>query len=140
MVWATLTHADTPTQIDGPPRYYAIHIWLAGLQIALANIVKPLIDGLVSSLHVFAGEIPDLVIERMNKATTMDPNDVRRQLSDQRRAVLGARPNIIRVTKNGIAFNPRDEDCVACVIELADSDQPHMAGIVLSVEPRKSAG
>jgi hypothetical protein len=89
------------------------------VQVALVNVVKPLIDGVVSSLHCFAGEIPDLVVERLSKGTTTDPGDVRRRLTDQRRAVLGARPNLIRLTKKGIAFNPQDEDCVACVIEVS---------------------
>jgi hypothetical protein len=71
------------------------------------------------SLHCFAGEIPGLVVERLSKGTTTDPTEVRRRLTGQRRAVLGARPNLIRLTKSGIAFNPRDEDCVACVIEVA---------------------
>jgi hypothetical protein len=54
--------------------------------------------------------------------------------------VLGARPNLIRLTKNGIAFNPRDEDCVACIIEAAGSNQSRMTGTVFSVEPLESAG
>jgi hypothetical protein len=138
-VWAALAHADAAAQTDGPPHYYAVRIQLNGVQVALASIVKPLIDGLVSSLHSFAGEIPGLVIERLGKATTMDPRDVRRRLTDQRQAVLGARPNLIRLTKNGIAFNPRDDDCVACLIEVADSGQPHMAGTVFRVEQREPA-
>jgi hypothetical protein len=121
-------------------RYYAIRIRLEGVEVAVANVVKPLIDGVVSSLHCFAGEIPDLVVERLTKATTTDPTDVRRRLTDQRRAVLGARPNLIRLTKNGIAFNPRDEDCVACVIEVAGSKQPRMTGTVFSIEPQGPAG
>jgi hypothetical protein len=139
-VWAALAHVDTPAEPDGPVRYYAIRIRLEGVEVAVANVVKPLIDGVVSSLHCFAGEIPGLVVERLSKATTTDPTDVRRRLTDQRRAVLGARPNLIRLTKNGIAFNPRDEDCVACVIEVAGSKQPRMTGTVFSVEPQKPAG
>jgi hypothetical protein len=91
-------------------------------------------------LHCFVGEIPDLVVERLSKGTTTDPNDVRRRLTDRRRAVLGTRPNLIRLTKNDIAFNPRDEDCVACVIEVATSKQPRMTGTVFSVEPQEPAG
>jgi hypothetical protein len=122
--------------MDGPPSYYAVRIRLNGVQVALANIVKPLIDGLVSSLHCFANDIPELVVKRLSKATRMDPGDARRRLTDQRRAVLGPRKNLIWLTKNGIAFNPRDEDCVACVIEVTDSGQPHMAGTVFKVKPR----
>lgn len=139
-VWASLAHVDTSAQTGGPPHYYAIRIQLTGMQVALANIVKPLIDGLVSSLHSFAGEIPDLVVARLSKATTMDPRDVRRRLTDQRQAVLGARPKLIRLTKSGIVFNPRDDDCVACLIEVADSGQPKMAGTVFRVEQREWAG
>lgn len=139
MVWAALAHVDTSARMDDPPRYYAIRIRLEGVQVALASIVKPLIDGLVSSLHSFADEVPDLAVERLSETTTTDPRDVRSRLTDQRRAVLGARANLIRLTKNGIAFNPRDEDCVACVIEVVDSMQPHMAGTVFSVESRWSS-
>jgi hypothetical protein len=128
MVWAALAHVDTLAELDGPMGYYAIRIRLEGVKVAVANVVKPLIDGVVSSLHCFAGEIPDLVVERLSSSTTTDPGDVRRRLTDRRRAVLGARPNLIRLTKNGIAFNPRDEDCVACVIEVACGNQPRMTG------------
>ena len=54
--------------------------------------------------------------------------------------MLGARADLIRLTKNGIAFNPRDEDCVAFVIEVADGNQPRMTGTVVGVEPQESAG
>jgi hypothetical protein len=117
-------------------RYYAIRISLQGVRVALAGIVKPLIDGMASSLHSFAGEIPGLLIERLSAAAMTDPREVRRRLTDQRRAVLGVRPNLIRLTKNGMAFNPRDEDCVACVIEVTDGSEPRLTGTVLSVEPR----
>ena len=90
-------------------------------------------------MHCFAGKVPDLVIERLSSSTTTDPSDVRSRLTDQRRAALGARANLIRLTKNGIAFNPRDEDCVACVIEVAGSNQPRMTGTVFSVEPQAPA-
>jgi hypothetical protein len=89
---------------------------------------------------VLAGEIPGLVVERLSKATTTDPGEVRRRLTDRRRAVLGARTNLIRLTKNGIAFNPRDEDCVACVIEVASSNRPRMTGTIFGVEPQEPAG
>lgn len=140
MVWAALARVGTLAELDDPVRYYAICIRLDGVRVALANIVKPLIDGLVSSFHCFAGDIPALVVERLSSSTTTDPSDVRRWLTDQRRAVLGARPNLIRLTKNGIVFNPRDEDCVAFVIEVADGNQPCMTGTVFSVEPQEPDG
>lgn len=140
MVWAALAHIDTPAGLASPVRYYAIRIRLGGVRIALANVVKPLIDGVVTSLHAFTGAIPDLVVERLSSSTTTDPSDVRRRLTDQRRAVLGGRPNLIRLTTNDIAFNPRDEDCVACVVEITDSNQPRMTGTVFSVEPKEPAG
>jgi hypothetical protein len=90
----------------------------------------------VSSLHCFAGEIPDLVVDRLSKGTTTGPGDVRCRLTGQRRAVLAARANLIRLTKNDIAFNPRDEDGVASVIEVASSNQPRMTRTVFSVEPQ----
>ena len=103
------------------------------------TIVKPLIDGMVSSLHSFAGEIPDLVVERLSRATTMDSGDVRRRLRDKHRAVLGLRRQLIRLTTNRIAWNPRDDDCVACVVEVVEvvaAAQPRMTGTVHSVVPR----
>jgi hypothetical protein len=140
MVWAALAHIDTLAEPDRPVGYYGIRIRIEGVKVAAANVVKPLIDGVASSLHCFAGEIPGLVVERLSSSTTTDPGEVRRRLTDQRRAVLGARPNLIRLTKNGIAFNPRDEDCVACIIEVAGGNQPRMTGTVFSVERQEPAG
>jgi hypothetical protein len=87
---AALVHIDTPADLDHPVRYYAIRVRIEGVEVAAANVVKPLIDGVATSLHCFAGEIPDRVVERLSSSTTTDPSDVRRRLTDQRRAVLGA--------------------------------------------------
>jgi hypothetical protein len=135
-VWVALSRVATPERPDAPVKYYALRIRIEGVQVALATIVKPLVDGVVSSLHSFAGEIPDLVVERLSHATTMDIRDVRRRLKDERRAVLGPRRQLIRLTTNRIAWNPRDEDCVACVVEVADAARPRMTGTVYSVVPR----
>jgi hypothetical protein len=137
MVWAALAHIGTLAEMDDPVCYYAIRIRIEGVRVALVSVVKPLIDGVVTSLQAFAGEIPDLVVERLSDSTSTDPSDVRSRLTDQRLAVLGARPSLIRLTKNDIAFNPRDEDCVACVIEVSDGDQPRMTGTVFSAQPRE---
>ena len=40
----------------------------------------------------------------------------------------------------GFGVHPRDEDCVAFVIEVADGNQPRMTGTVFSVEPREPTG
>lgn len=135
-VWAALSRVETPERPDVPVKYYALRIRIEGVQLALATIVKPLIDGMVSSLHSFAGEFPDLVVERLSRATTMDSGDVRRRLRDKRRAVLGLRRQLIRLTTNRIAWNPRDDDCVACVVEVVAAAQPRMTGTVHSVVPR----
>jgi hypothetical protein len=136
-VWAALSHLDVAEPVESPLRYYALRIRLEGMQLALVNIVKPLIDGVVSALHVFPGQIPDPV-QRLAQATQLEPNEVRRRLADDRHAVLGARPQLIRSTAKGIAWNPRDEDCVACLLELTGGDQARMTGAVYAVVSRDS--
>jgi hypothetical protein len=66
-------------------------------------------------------------------------HDVRLRLTDGQRAVLGRRAHLIRLTKTGIAWNPRDEDCVACVLEIVEGERPSMRGTVYSVAPVDSA-
>lgn len=139
-VWAALSQVETPERPEAPVKYYALRIRIEGVQVALATIVKPLVDWVVSSLHSFAGELPDLVVERLSRAKTMDRGDVRRRLREERRAMLGPRRQLIRLTTNRIAWNPRDDDCVACVTEVASGAQPRMTGTVHSVVPRDSAG
>jgi hypothetical protein len=138
-VWATLRHIDVAERAECPLRFYALRIRLEGMQLALVTIVKPLIDGVVSALHVYPGHIPDPVVQRLAHAITLEVSDVRRRLADGRHAVLGARPQLIRPTAKGIAWNPRDEDCVACHLELAVGDQARMTGAVYSVVPCDSA-
>jgi hypothetical protein len=104
------------------------------------NIVKPLIDGVVSALHTFAGQIPDLVVDRLAHATKLEASDVSSRLADERRAVLGARPQLIRLTPQRIAWNPRDEDCIACLLELTGADEARMTGAVYRVVPHDRAG
>jgi hypothetical protein len=139
-VWAALGHIEVAEPMEKPLGYYALCIRLAGAHLALVNIVKPLIDGVVSALHTFAGQIPDLVVERLALATKLEVSDVRRRLWDQGRAVLGARQQLIRLTPHRIAWNPRDADCIACLIELTDGDETRMTGAVYAVVGRDSVG
>jgi hypothetical protein len=133
-----LSHIDVTEPVQSPLKYYALRIRLEGMQLALVNIMKPLIDGIVSALHAFSEQIPDLVVQRLAQATRLEPNDVRRRLANNHQAVLGARPKLIRSTTKGIAWNPRDEDCVACLLELTGGDQARMTGAVYAVVPRDS--
>ena len=52
--------------------------------------------------------------------------------------MLGLRRQLIRLTTNRIAWNPRDQDCVACIVEDTNVGQPRMTGTVYSVIPRDS--
>jgi hypothetical protein len=95
---------DVADPAKSPLRYYALRIRLEGMQLTLVNIMKPLIDAIVSALHAFPGQIPDLVVQRLAQATGLEANNVRRRLADDRQAVLGARPQLIRSTAKGIAW------------------------------------
>jgi hypothetical protein len=77
----------------------------------VASLVKPVLDGLISALHIHNGTHRDALLPRL--AQLGDPEQVWAQLLDPTVAVLGSRVLLRPHGQTGMAWNPADDLCTA---------------------------
>lgn len=78
-----------------------------------ADIVKPLVDGVVSGLHVHDGRGLEVVATRLAARLKEPVERVREALVSPLGAVLGTR-RLLWPRGDGYQWNPADDECVAC--------------------------
>jgi len=105
--WAAMRErlVTTGTPLEGE---YTIDVRLRGDVQAFMSLVKPMLDGLVSALHVHDGSHEQHV--RAALARYGEPNRLWNLLADPATALLGKR-TLIRPHSQGVAWNPADDVC-----------------------------
>ena len=81
----------------------------------VANLVKPMLDGVVSALHAHDGSAKDALLAQLDFEG--NPSRTWERLTDRSAALLGTRP-LVRPYLNRIAWNPADERCSAFRISI----------------------
>lgn len=131
-VWAR-TLATTVGPSGPPARRFGLRIRVSGIgPRPLVSILKPLLDGVISAFHQHEGAIPTALVERTAVAAGLEPRVTFERLLSARQAVLGPR-RVVRPTANRVAWNPRDDDCVACVVTAHPDGPTRMSGEIFSV-------
>lgn len=82
-----------------------------------AVMVKPLLDAVVSALHVHDGRDLTELAGRLAEATAAEPAELERHLTDRSRAVLGVR-RLLWAWRESVQWNPADSLCVAAEVLL----------------------
>ena len=136
-VWAVMKAASVAKTCEVPQRF-GLRIRLRGTRGRPTSAsIKPLLDGVISAFHNSDEGIPPLAVQRISEATGVGGDEVVHRLGGQPSA-LGTR-KLVRVTAGGIAWNPRDEGCVACVIEAEPAGEPGMSGELFAVSDADDA-
>jgi len=87
-----------------------------------ADIVKPLVDGVVSGLHSHNGEDLSVLVERLAGRMGESPERISESLMSQTGAVLGER-RLLWPRADGYQWNPADDELMACdLVWTEDSD------------------
>jgi hypothetical protein len=112
--WARLRpHAVAAgAPLDGAT-WFTADVVVAGPAVTgrrVANMVKPMLDGLISALHVHDGSGREILLPRL--AALGAPESVWTQLVDPHAAVLGPRC-LVRPFRDNVAWNPADDRCLA---------------------------
>jgi hypothetical protein len=81
-------------------------------QLNLAAVVKPVFDGIISTFHVYNGNDLDVVSARIAERLGQAPGDVSSLLLDRRLALLDDHA-VVHPYRDGVKWNPKDDDCVA---------------------------
>lgn len=88
----------------------------------IAGIVKPLLDGLISALHVHNREHAGALADRLG--VLGDPDTVWAALCDPTAAVLGPPRTLVRPHGAKVAWNPADELCTSFRVQGGEVDRP----------------
>jgi hypothetical protein len=94
-----------------------------GLQPVWGGLVKGIFDGVISAFqaHTDTVVLPD-VAERIATVLPADRVEIGERLLDQRRAVLGTVPRLVKPYGKGVQWNPADHLCVAGELLAAKPD------------------
>ena len=114
--------------------YYALDIELTVGTLDMirpADIVKPLVDGIVAGLHAHDGRDAEVVTQRLAGRLGLDPEYVSRLLHDDSRAWLGTR-RLLWTRADGVQWNPGDDTCVSATLRVhRDSERQWRMGFQL---------
>lgn len=92
-------------RIDGPK----------GININLASVAKPLLDGIICAFHVHDGTNMSLLSGRLADLTGMDKGTVENMLMDSANSILG-KTRLLHPFGQGVQWNPADDLCMAVKI------------------------
>lgn len=101
----------------------------------IAGKIKALIDGIIVAFHSYSGEQLGEVSQRVSRQLDIPQEDVERMLMDSQYAVLGKR-KLIWPFKNGVQWNPADDEIVFINILKQHTDTPQLSisGRLFTVE------
>jgi hypothetical protein len=105
--WAAMRSRMT-TPGGEPEAGYTVDILVTHQTSSFVSAVKPMLDGLISSLHVHDGSHRDHLLAAL--ARYGDPAELWALLNDPTTSVLGRR-TLVRPHGRGIAWNPADDLC-----------------------------
>jgi hypothetical protein len=99
-----------------------------GRQPVWGGLVKGIFDGVICAFqaHTDTAVLPD-VAARLARALPADPVEIGKRLRDQRRAVLGVVPRLVRPYGDGVIWDPADHLCVAGELLPAEPVDPRWA-------------
>ncbi len=139
-VWLPLRRADAETfgRLDAQePFALRLRVRAPVEAPAAAAVVKPIIDGVVSSLHDHDGSFADELGRRIGAQVGEQPEPIVELLRQNRNAPLGTR-RLLHLRADRVQWAPDDARCVACEL-LIERDprttQPVLFGELVGVEP-----
>ena len=131
--WATRSSSSTRTSYDHTARPFALQVRLRGLGRSVASVLKPMLDGMIAGFH--RDDSPDdKALSRLAGQLRQPERDTRSLLGESDGS-LGTRI-LVRQFREGLQWNPADDLCVACSVEVAHASGPAaVEGRLLSVLP-----
>jgi hypothetical protein len=129
------SHVEKPwgisIAIHGPP----------SSSIACSTIVKPLIDGITSTLHCHDGSSIDFVAAHLSKNLRLKDDMLTRLLLEDDTHALFGRTNLLRPYRNNLKWYPKDDYYTYCLIRCLH-DRParglHIDALVFDTSQHES--
>ncbi|MFO0941758.1 MAG: hypothetical protein U0930_13460 [Pirellulales bacterium] len=116
-VWwfATGAHPAPQFSINGP-FFLSVHIETSKRPVNTATILKPLLDGVIASLHSQSNPT-EIAVNRLAEALARDAQDVQSRLIKPPNPILGQR-RLLSEYRNSIKWNPADHLCHHCELTI----------------------
>lgn len=117
---------------------YGIEIMMhmpAGHKWNFAGLIKPMLDGIIASLHFYTGDQLNEVSQRLATVMADEPKKISNMLLDRNKAVLGGRC-LVHPFREFVQWNPADDQCVfiRLIKNVVLENQITMDGKVFAVE------
>lgn len=137
---ATIWYALKTTGVLSPPRRlvpfskFALLVTIKAetRTINLASIIKPVFDGIISAFHRYVGTDLEQVSYRLGERLGVASVETSALLLDDRSALLEDR-TVIHLRRDGVQWNPKDDDCVAGAIYF-ERDPQQSSGFQIDIE------
>jgi hypothetical protein len=125
-VWLALARSDVEPffPVVAPDAKFAVRVQVRpphGKEWVLGKLVKPIVDGVICAFQAHTDTKDQTEIaERLAKDLPVYPEDLRRYLRDECRAVLGSVPRLFTLHGAGVNGNPSDHLCMSGELLPAD--------------------
>ena len=130
--WSTRSGSRTMTDVDLTSQRYGLRLRLGGMRRSTGSVLKPMLDGVIAAFHRDAS-LEDETIRRLAGQLHQTQDGVRVQLAAAD-APLGTRV-LLRPFRDGLQWNPADDLCVACTVEVAEPSPAMVKGQLLRLSP-----
>lgn len=94
-----------------------------GTKLNVAEVTKPLLDGIVSSFHVHDGSDLLVLLDRLSKLTDDSKSNLKSLLMESDMAVLG-KTRLLHPRGTGVQWNPSDHLCIQGKITVKYKNSP----------------
>lgn len=112
---------------------FGIRLRLSGARSGLPGIVKPLLDGVVASLHGHDGSDQENIVRVLSSQLGVDSARIESALRASERSVLGSR-RLLWPRANGVQWNPGDDACVAVELTSEPGERLSISGELVELE------
>lgn len=94
----------------------------------LAEVIKPVFDGIVAALHSHDGTMLEEVSHRLGEKLGVEAKQIAQELLDESRAVLGKR-KLVHPWRDVVQWNPADDRVVAGELTIRNNSDAELWGL-----------
>lgn len=111
-----------------PMKPLGLSIYIHGPEkIQLTTSIKPMIDGIVSSMHAHDGSNLDKIVPRLSKQLSIEPEKIKELLLEEENTVLGKK-KLLSLRDKSIQWHPDDNLMTEITVGHEEGKQWHISG------------
>lgn len=133
--------ASPPALLETSPPRFGVRIAIRGPEAGasrLVDLVKPLLDGVVSAYHCHDGSAMQDILMRLDRLGLGPANELGQDLLDSRWNLLGSR-RLLWPFRDGVQWNPADHLCLAADISIEPGARSNwlISGAIVELDEKR---